>query len=181
MLKVISGGQTGADIAGLIAAKRCGLVTGGTAPSGFKTEFGPNFDLRDVYGLIDKGSYKSRTIQNVKDSDSTIAFIVHLGRGGTSKTIGYCKYGKWVDYYKTDNLGIKPVLVIDALGMALENLDKTVIEIRDWIENSNIKTVNIAGHRQSTSFQKPFYSQAPYDYQERVVDILVKVFDNLYV
>jgi len=37
---VISGGQTGADRGGLIAAKELGIPTGGTAPLGYKTEAG---------------------------------------------------------------------------------------------------------------------------------------------
>ena len=37
---VISGGQTGADRGGLIAAKALGIPTGGTAPLGYKTEAG---------------------------------------------------------------------------------------------------------------------------------------------
>ena len=40
-LKVCSGGQTGADLGGLIAAKQAGLETFGWMPPGFLTEFGP--------------------------------------------------------------------------------------------------------------------------------------------
>lgn len=34
--KVISGGQTGADQAGLLAARVCGVDVGGTAPKGYQ-------------------------------------------------------------------------------------------------------------------------------------------------
>jgi hypothetical protein len=36
--KLISGGQTGADRAGLEAAKALGIATGGTAPKGWRIE-----------------------------------------------------------------------------------------------------------------------------------------------
>ena len=50
--KCISGGQTGADFAGLEAARICGILTVGTAPKGFRTLDGSNPDLGSVYGLI---------------------------------------------------------------------------------------------------------------------------------
>jgi hypothetical protein len=49
--KIISGGQTGADIAGLDAAVLLHIPTGGTVMKGFKTESGPNFELGYKYGL----------------------------------------------------------------------------------------------------------------------------------
>ena len=41
--KIISGGQTGIDKIGLIAAAENGFDTGGTAPSGFITENGVDY------------------------------------------------------------------------------------------------------------------------------------------
>ena len=49
--KIISGGQTGADQAGLAVAKRLGIPTGGFVPKGFLTEAGPRPDLAAEYGL----------------------------------------------------------------------------------------------------------------------------------
>ena len=40
IFKIISGGQTGADKGGLIAAKKANIKTGGIAPKGFMTEAG---------------------------------------------------------------------------------------------------------------------------------------------
>lgn len=37
---VLSGGQTGADLGGLRAARACGIPTGGWAPRGWLTEVG---------------------------------------------------------------------------------------------------------------------------------------------
>ena len=46
---IISGGQTGADMAGLMAAKKVGFNTGGFAPKGFKTELSSNLMLNLIY------------------------------------------------------------------------------------------------------------------------------------
>jgi hypothetical protein len=43
--KIISGGQTGADQAGLAVAKRLGISTGGFMPKGLLTAAGPQPDL----------------------------------------------------------------------------------------------------------------------------------------
>ena len=73
--KIVSGGQTGADRAGLECAKALGLETGGTAPNGYRTDAGPDPTLKDL-GLVESFSsgYPIRTSQNVKDSDATVWF-----------------------------------------------------------------------------------------------------------
>ena len=176
--KVISGGQTGADIAGLIAAKMYGIETGGTAPKNYKTENGSNLDLKDIYNLVDKGGYKYRTIKNICDSDGTIVFSLHNGYGGTSKTIGYCSFGKWTNSFITKNDGFRPVLVINKEDMDINNINNTSINILKWLKQNNIKVVNIAGHRQSSAFEKPFYNTPPYNFQNRVIEILKHVFNK---
>ena len=98
--KVISGGQSGADIAGIRAAFRFGIPTGGWAPKGWLVErrggrgSEPCKNLRD-FGLIecpDPGGdpweprwqyeaacYRARTARNAADADATLWF----GRGDT--------------------------------------------------------------------------------------------------
>jgi Circularly permutated YpsA SLOG family len=49
--RVISGGQTGADQAGLAAAKLLGIPTGGCMRRGWLTEDGSRSDLAAAYGL----------------------------------------------------------------------------------------------------------------------------------
>lgn len=88
--KIISGGQTGADMGGLLAAKELGLETGGTAPGGYKTEKGRNLDLRDTYGLTQFGSYPERTHINVRDSDVTVIFG-DITEPGSKLTIKLCQ------------------------------------------------------------------------------------------
>lgn len=73
LAKVISGGQTGADVTALICAKALGLQTGGTAPKGWKIDGGTNPKLAE-YGLVESNStdYAIRTKLNVRDADVTI-------------------------------------------------------------------------------------------------------------
>ena len=49
--RVTSGGQAGADQAGLAVAKRLGIPTGGCMRNGWLTEDGPFPDLAAAYGL----------------------------------------------------------------------------------------------------------------------------------
>ena len=73
-LKIISGGQTGADQGALVGAKEAGFETGGTAPAGYKTENGYERALLMSYGLDEHQSpyYKERTYKNVKDAYLTV-------------------------------------------------------------------------------------------------------------
>ena len=129
MLKIISGGQTGADIAGLTAAKKCGLDTGGFAANGFITENGRRPDYAKMYNLIDKQyTYAQRTVENVKASDATFVFAANISSSGTRLTIGSCiKYGK------------------------LHLLNPTVAEIVEFIAKNNPRVINIAGNRESVT------------------------------
>ena len=65
--KIISGGQTGADIGGLVGAERCAIATGGCAPRNYRTENGPQVILKSRFGLIAHPSpnYRDRTQENV--------------------------------------------------------------------------------------------------------------------
>src|SRR3954453_21838055 len=48
--RVISGGQTGADLAGWRAARAAGIATGGWMPRGFWTEAGERPEFAELYG-----------------------------------------------------------------------------------------------------------------------------------
>jgi len=129
MLKVISGGQTGADIAGLSAAKRCGLETGGFAANGFETENGKRPDYAKMYNLVDKHyNYAQRTVENVKASDATFVFAANISSSGTRLTLQSC--------IKFD----KRYLV-----------NPTTDEVIAFIQLHNPKVVNIAGNRESVT------------------------------
>ena len=130
--KIISGGQTGADEAGLHAAFELGIKTGGSAPKGWRITHpdgtdGSNPQLGSVFGLVEHThrNYQKRTIQNVLDSDGTALF-------------GY-----------TDSPGAKL-----ALRTCIEHRKPYIInpssqKLADWVNNYTIKILNVAGNRQS--------------------------------
>lgn len=72
---MISGGQTGADFAGLKCARAKGLETGGWAPKGWKTDNGPDPRLAD-YGLRECNveGYAVRNYWNACEARVTIWF-----------------------------------------------------------------------------------------------------------
>lgn len=93
-LKIISGGQTGADTGGLQAAKALGISTGGYAPQGWLRETGPDKGLLSGYGLRECPfpGYPARTMANVKEADISIIFVYsELTSAGTAQTIQFCK------------------------------------------------------------------------------------------
>jgi hypothetical protein len=124
---IISGGQTGADLAGLYAANLLGIKTGGMAPKGFKTETGPNNSLRDRFNLIEDTStnYQNRTYKNVYNSDGTALFGNSESPGSLCAINAIKKYNK--------HLIINP----------------TARQFIDWIVKNDIKILNIAGNRES--------------------------------
>lgn len=158
------GGQTGADRAALEAAKNIGIETGGTAPKKWMTEYGPDDTLRS-FGLIEGPyDYRERTKSNVDDSDATIVFRFKSSPG-TDCTIGYAQTHKWTSrmYSKFD--GYKPVLVVHSLE--LSNVQK----VCNFIEKYRLKTLNVAGHRDSTSGVE--------DFAQKVQNFLEIVFETI--
>lgn len=154
ILKIISGGQTGADIGGLIAAKAAGIRTGGCAPKGFLTENGPNPKLRSEYGLhqSDSEKYPKRTVENVSKSDCTIIFGNKDTRG-SSLTISTCS---------TLN---KPCIVIPTGETeAISVISGFIYKLQE--EKNRALIINIAGNRESKNPGT----------EARVVKILTAVF-----
>lgn len=81
---IVSGGQTGADRAGLDWAIANGVAHGGWCPKGRKTEDGP---LAAAYQLTEtpSASYLQRTEWNVRDSCATLVFTLTDKLDGGSK------------------------------------------------------------------------------------------------
>jgi hypothetical protein len=140
---VISGGQTGADQGGLLAAQKRGVLTGGTCPEGWLTSTGPN-PLLAAFGLVPKGSIKSRTIQNIKDSDATVVLTLNAASPGSVLTVKTCK-----------QLG-KPVLEIDMNELLQATLGATQgfeynagsKALYDFILKHEVSVLNVAGNRE---------------------------------
>src|ERR1700730_12045233 len=93
--KIISGGQTGADRAGLDFAIETGLEHGGYVPKGRKAE---DVRIDDLYNLVEllTSSYADLTKMNIEESDGSV--ILSFGcllTGGTKLTRDYAnKLGK---------------------------------------------------------------------------------------
>lgn len=75
-IRIISGGQTGADRAALDFALHLGISCGGYCPKGRKAEDGP---IPDIYPLkeLDSTSYSDRTKRNIKEHRS-IRWHAHI-------------------------------------------------------------------------------------------------------
>jgi hypothetical protein len=81
--KIISGGQTGVDIAALRAARSAGIATGGWCPKNWMTELGPQPERLKPFGLCEHMSakYPPRTGANVEDGDCTLIIADQLDNG----------------------------------------------------------------------------------------------------
>jgi hypothetical protein len=140
-IKVISGGQTGADMGGLQGAKALGLPTGGTAAAGWMTENGSNPNLQK-YGLVEgekgntaKETFNKRTVENIRNADGT-AIFGNVNSPGSRFTVQAAR-----------DIG-KPVLHVP-LDIALNNRPIAAQQLRDFVEQNNIQILNIAGNREN--------------------------------
>jgi Circularly permutated YpsA SLOG family len=132
--RIISGGQTGADQAGLAVAKRLGISTGGYMPKGWLTEAGPRPNLGATYGLEEAatGAYPDRTERNVLASDATVVFGDARSRG-SMLTASLCR--------KHAKLCLFVPLRRDPVEAAHR--------LRAWIAEHDVRTLNVAGNRAS--------------------------------
>ncbi|MBA3535828.1 MAG: putative molybdenum carrier protein [Tatlockia sp.] len=136
--KIVSGGQTGVDQAAFLIAKEMGIDIGGWCPKGGLDEKGENI-LNKYFSLNQATTMnpEERTKLNIKDSDGTLIIVptwplAEKLKDGTTLTIEYAQEVK------------KPFLIIrfDAKADALPRL-------KEWIDENDIKVLNIAGPRES--------------------------------
>ena len=128
--KIISGGQTGVDRAGLDAALEAGIPVGGYCPKGRLAEDGC---IPARYPLTELNSerYASRTEKNVVESDGTLVLNLGALTDGTKATVDFAvEHGR-------------PLLVVQLEeGTRLE-------DCRGWMEEQGIRVLNVAGPRES--------------------------------
>lgn len=139
--RIISGGQTGVDTIGLQVAKELGIETGGTAPKGFLREKGIDNEDISSYNLVEitdeeqadytkrKGKtdpFTGRTELNVRNSDGTVYFYTSDDKAGMLAT------KRSADDWN------KPFIT-----------NPTAEQLKQWIIDNNIKTLNVAGNRGS--------------------------------
>jgi len=141
---VISGGQTGADLAGLWAAKLCGIKTGGFAPKNWKTQSGSKPTLGSSFGLVEStGGYKKRTIENVQAADLTLIFASNPSSPGTKLTIQACR-----EHLIPCHLTLlESSQQLDEMVDPLVNLIKKAIQLSSHEEPA----INIAGNSSTSS------------------------------
>lgn len=132
--RVISGGQTGADQAGLRAAKASGRQTGGFINHGFKTLDGPNPSLAE-YGLVELDSpyYATRTAKNVEESECTLRFATDFNSAGEKCTLNA------INKFNRAYMNINP------------NSPVPVANVLAWLTKEQISVVNVAGNSEQTS------------------------------
>lgn len=153
LTKVISGGQSGADMVALEAAFGASLETGGMVPAGY-AKTSPQRLYADRYGLVEmnktffyRDALIDRSCRNVDISDGTLAIFL-TSTPGTRCTINYCKAHVWsgsssrCPYQKYQpGVDYKPHFVVTALTR--QNVERA----RRFITKYNIKTLNVCGSR----------------------------------
>lgn len=90
MEKIIAGGQTGADRAGLDAAMEAGIPVGGYCPKGRLAE-DSTVPAKYLLTELNAGGYTARTEKNVVESDGTLILNVGNLSGGTRLTLDCAK------------------------------------------------------------------------------------------
>ena len=136
--KVISGGQDGADVAGLRAARRLGVATGGWMPAGYRTTRGARPEYAALYGVTCTSTedYAARTRLNVRGADATVRFAWDwrsLGELATLREIR--RAGK-------PYLDVTIVREVDGAT----DLDLEPPELRLWLSRNHVRVLNVAGN-----------------------------------
>lgn len=128
-IKIISGGQTGADRSALQFAIRNNILHGGWCPHGRRAEDGR---IPDVFQLDETPSteYEQRTEWNVRDSDATVIFTLNEPLcGGTLLTEELARRMN------------KPCMII--------TLQQEYDMLQELIDKHNVQVLNVAGPRES--------------------------------
>ena len=136
---IVSGGQSGADYGGLLGARDADIPTGGIAPAGFKTEYGPRPELGYLFGLVESESesYDVRTIDNIKMVCAVILIT------GVATSPGSRLTERMAHKYS------KPLFPVDV--PRLPTLEKYLLveDIRSWLTQIRPSVLMIAGNRES--------------------------------
>ena len=131
-VRIVSGGQTGVDRAALDVALERGMPCGGWCPAGRQAEDGP-IDPRYPLRETPSADPAQRTEWNVRESDGTLLLLTTAPSPGTDLTRDFAR-----------RMG-RPVYV-GRLGAPPD-----VEAFRRWLRTHNIRTLNVAGPRESES------------------------------
>jgi hypothetical protein len=149
-LKIVSGGQTGADRAALDAALDAGVPCGGWCPADRSAEDGVIPPRYPVMPLPAAGN-DERTRRNVLDSDGTVIISFGPLTGGSETTRLAC-----IEFRK-------PHVVIDAKAAKPHAAAEAIVA---FIERYDVHVLNIAGPQTS---EQPDIGQYVYQTVRRVL------------
>jgi len=151
---VISGGQTGADRAGLLAALEVGLATGGWMPEGFVARDGPHPEFAARFGIREMpGGYPARTRRNVRESDATVRLAIDFLTPGEVLTL------RAIRHY------VRPHFDIDMRDPA------PPAEVARWLIANRVRVLNVSGNLESGSGE---FGEACREYLAMVFRALVR-------
>ena len=151
-MKIVSGGQTGADRAAIDFAIDHDIEYGGWIPQGRLAEDGRISDSYSFLTETNSPDYHVRTKQNVLDTDGTLLLSHGELTGGTLLTRDIAR-----------SVG-KPALTID---FQIDDPQAASESVRTWIQDKGIRVLNVAGSRASGD---PLIYNAP-------LELLTLVFD----
>lgn len=180
---VVSGGQTGADQAGICAAKFLDYRTGGKIAKGWLTELGSEPWLRE-FGLTETASFslRSRSYANVVAADATVIFTEEIlawekGSAAARKRIRESKahlVGNITPAQILASYNIPPFSgSAYTLELAIAHRKPCIVNpndaeiLREFLYHTQAKTLNVAGSRESKA---PGMYRWVYDF---LVDALV--------
>lgn len=152
--KVISGMQTGVDIAALDAAINNGYEVSGYMPSGYRTLDGKRPEYKDKYNarVTKNWGYKTRTWLNIKNTSATARIASDFNSAGERCTLNGIR-----EYQKPHfDVHVK----LSPLKYSFEPKDMAL-----WIMDNEFETLNCAGNSEQTS---PGIYKAAYDYFNEV-------------
>jgi len=130
--KIISGGQSGVDRSALNFSIQYNIPHGGCCP---KNRWAEDGTISNIYNLTETNEElpEARTLKNVLSSDGTLIIYKETKDKGTLKTKEFCIQNN------------KAFFEIDVS----EKIEKK--KFKYWLNSNNIKTLNIAGPRESNS------------------------------
>lgn len=166
--KIISGGQTGADLGGLKFAELYDIETGGSMPKGFINHNGRNPDFSKRFNMteMETDKYSPRTGMNVTNSDGTLRIAKNWDSAGELCTL------KFIKKYDKPFFDVK----LPKKGMSKKEI-KTLLntQIKDfleWLIAHDIKILNVAGNSEKTApgiekWTQKFLAKAYFTYYDQ--------------
>jgi hypothetical protein len=144
-MKIISGGQTGADRAALDWAIAHGVEHGGWCPEGRLAEDGV-IPMRYQVVELAGGGYRARTKANVRESDATLIISIDSSLSGGSRLTA-----EFAKAFEKPCLHVYP---------AMDWRDA----LEGWLEVNPVRVLNVAGPRLSSEPDVVDYACEVLDY-----------------